>query len=365
LLPRPAQAKFLPTDGAAMPSTATPRLALTALVLWFSAVSLAAAEAAPSVTDPGPNSADEALAAEFSLARAANFLDAAALTWQNQRGCITCHTNMAYLCARPGVADASPAAAQVRAFVEQLVEKTWPDKGPRYDAEVVAAAAALAINDAATTGKLHPLARAALERMWTLQRDDGGWEWLKCGWPPMESDDHYGVTLAAIAVGIAPDGYAATDAARAGLDKIRAYLKNNPAPTLHHQAMILWAAVRLDGLMTADEKQACIDRLLALQKPDGGWAAATLGDWQRGDGKPQDTDTSDGYGTGFVVFVLRQAGVPADAPAVQRGIAWLKSHQRASGRWFTRSLNKDNKHFLTHAGTAMAVMALSACGEGK
>ena len=30
-----------------------------------------------------------------------------------------------------------------------------------------------------------------------------------------------------------------------------------------------------------------------------------------------------------------------------------------SGRWFTRSLNRDNYHFLTHAGTAFAVMALS------
>ena len=76
-----------------------------------------------------------------------------------------------------------------------------------------------------------------------------------------------------------------------------------------------------------------------------------------------DLVTSDGYGTGFVVFVLRRAGVPADDPAVARGVAWLKRHQRASGRWFTRSLNKDNEHFISHAGSAFAVMALAACGE--
>jgi hypothetical protein len=39
-------------------------------------------------------------------------------------------------------------------------------------------------------------------------------------------------------------------------------------------------------------------------------------------------------------------------------IAWLKANQRASGRWFTRSLKKDSRHFITHAGTAFAVMAL-------
>ena len=43
-------------------------------------------------------------------------------------------------------------------------------------------------------------------------KEDGGFSWLKCDWPPMESDDHYGVTLAAIAVGVAPDDYVATPA---------------------------------------------------------------------------------------------------------------------------------------------------------
>ena len=41
--------------------------------------------------------------------------------------------------------------------------------------------------------------------------------------------------------------------------------------------------------------------------------------------------------------------------------AWLEKNQRASGRWFTRSLNTDSYHFITHAGTAYAVMALHAC----
>jgi hypothetical protein len=42
-------------------------------------------------------------------------------------------------------------------------------------------------------------------------------------------------------------------------------------------------------------------------------------------------------------------------------VEWLKTHQRESGRWFTRSLNQDNMHDITHAGRAMAVMALAAC----
>lgn len=312
---------------------------------------------------PGDNLNTEPLASEFSLDRAVRFLDVASLSWQKERNCLTCHTSYAYLMARPLVAADVPAHATVREYAEQLVEKRWAERGPRWDAEVVATAAALAFNDAHTSGKLHPLTRAALDRMWTVQRDDGGFDWLKCNWPPMEIDDHYGATLAAIGAGMAPEEYQNTPAATAGLEQLRKYLRANPPPTLHHQAMLLWASLRVEGLCSADDKTATMGRLFAVQHEDGGWGLANLGDWKRADGSAQDTRVSDGYGTGFVLFVLRQADVPADDKRIQRGIEWLKKNQRASGRWFTRSMNKDNKHYITHAGTAFAVMALAESGE--
>lgn len=315
------------------------------------------------VEAPAANRPDEPVAAEFSPERAAHFLDSASLQWQKQKKCMTCHTNYAYLYARPGLSSDAPAHREVRGYAEQLVSQRWEKQGPRWDAEVIATAAALAFNDAATSGELHQTTRAALDRMWTLQHEDGGWKWLTCGWPPMESDDHYGVTLAAIAAGVAPGDYAKTDAAREGLARTRAYLRDNPPPTLHHQAMLLWAGSYLDGFVSPDQRKQSVEQLLALQKEDGGWALATLGNWERADGKQQDLATSDGYGTGLVIYVLRRAGVSAETPQIQRGIAWLKTHQRESGRWFTRSLNKDNHHFISHAGTAMAVMALAACDE--
>jgi squalene-hopene/tetraprenyl-beta-curcumene cyclase len=316
------------------------------------------------VVDPGANDSTEALAAEFSLARSVRFLDSAALTWQKDRKCFTCHTNYAFLYARPLVSADGAAHDSVRQFAEELVAQRWKDQGPRWDAEVVATAAALAFNDAHTTGELHPLTRQALDRMWALQREDGGWNWIKCDWPPMESDDDYGVSVAALAVGVAPGGYAETEAARKGMERLRQYLTDHPPTTLHHRAMLLWGASYIPDLMTAEQKQSCMVELLALQKADGGWALATLGDWQRADKSPQDMETSDGYGTGFVIYVLRRAGLPADDARLQRGVAWLKAHQRESGRWFTRSLHKDSKHFITHAATAFAVMALAACEEG-
>ena len=75
-----------------------------------------------------------------------------------------------------------------------------------------------------------------------------------------------------------------------GLSGIRKYLTDNRPATVHHRAMILWASSYVDGLMTDERKQACVDELLALQKGDGGWGLASLGDWKRSDGKQQDKD---------------------------------------------------------------------------
>lgn len=313
------------------------------------------------VVDSGANAANEPLAAAYSPEQAVQFLDSASLNWQKQRGCFTCHTNYAYLYARPLVSADTDAHNTVRAFAEKLVAERWKEKGPRWDAEVVATAAALAFNDRHTTNTLHPLTREALEKMWSLQREDGGWKWIDCGWPPMEDDEGYGVCLAVLAIGAAPDDYRETEAAKTGLDGICRYLAANPPPTLHHRAMLMWAESFGVDVLTDEQQQQVVEEIRALQHADGGWGLAQFGNWERKDGSPQDVETSNGYGTGFAVYILRRAGVPADDEAVQQGLVWLKSNQRASGRWFTRSLFQDSKHFITHAGTAFAVMAITEC----
>lgn len=315
---------------------------------------------------PAPNSPDEPLAPKLSLDKSAEFLDAVALDWTRKRQCGTCHTNYAYVISRPALKTGpSEALDEVRTFFENRVAH-WDDAEssakPKWDTEVVATGVTLALNDAATTGKLHPLTRKALDRAWTVQKADGSWDWLKCDWPPLEHDDYYGVVFAAVGVGSAPEGYAKAESAREGLNRLRSYLKANPAPSLHHKTFLLWASTRLDDLMTSADREATVKQLRDLQRPDGGWNLPSLGDWTRRGGKPNDKDApSDGYATGLVVYVLRQTGVPASDPALRRGVDWLRTHQRVSGRWFTRSLSNDKAHYITNAGTGFAVMALRAC----
>jgi squalene-hopene/tetraprenyl-beta-curcumene cyclase len=312
-------------------------------------------------TPQAENVKDEAVAKQFSLAKAVGFLDNAALQWTDKRGCFACHTNYAYLYVRPMIDAKVQAHKEIREALETMVTQRWVTGKPRWDAEVVATAAALAFNDSLTTKKLHPVTRTALDRMWTVQQDDGGIRWLLCKWPPMENDDHYGVTLAALAVGVAPDGYADTPQAKKGLKELRRFLKENPPQNLHHKTMLLWVSRYLDGFASKEEQATTIKELRAKQLADGGWSSPALYPWPRGDKKESDPTVSDAYATGFTIYVLRQAGVPANDPALVKGIDWLKSNQRESGRWFTRSLYRDNKHYLSHAGSAFAVMAIEAC----
>lgn len=120
-----------------------------------------------------------------------------------------------------------------------------------------------------------------LDRVWTLQKPNGGFEWLKCGWPPLEYDDYYGALVAALGAGRAPDDYARSEPARSGLERLRDYFRNTPPPDLHHQTMLLWAATRLDGLMKPEQKTATVHCCARFSMPT---AAGASPRWASGNG---------------------------------------------------------------------------------
>ena len=325
---------------------------------------LVAPLAATDFPKPPPTKATEPLAKQFSASRAAEYLDGVGVNWTRNHQCITCHTNMPYMAARP-LLKGDEGWKEVRAFLEKDVASWSAGKKPKGDAYVVVTAFALAFNDAQQTGKLHATTRAALDRMWDVQTKTGEWDWIKCDWPPLEHDDYYGAVLGALAVGYAPGDYAATEKAKNGVEKLKAYFKKTPAPDLHHTTMLLWASTKVDGLMTQAEQKKAVERLTAKQRKDGGWCLPSLGDYKRRDEPDVSNDPnseSDGYGTGFVTFVLLRAGVKPNDPVVANGVKWLKANQRESGRWYTRSLNNDKAHYIADAGTSFCILALNEAG---
>ena len=74
-----------------------------------------------------------------------------------------------------------------------------------------------------------------------------------------------------------------------------------------------------------------------------------------------DNPPSDGHMTGLAVLVLRGAGIAATDTRIQAAVSWLKTNQRESGRWWTRSLNADTSHFITFSSTGYSLLALAKC----
>jgi squalene-hopene/tetraprenyl-beta-curcumene cyclase len=337
-------------------------------------------------------------ASSFDAKAAAAYLDSRAdwwSTWPNaarDRGtfCISCHTTLPYALARPslrgplGERDASPAEQKIlgnlltRARSYKDIEPFYPDQTrgiPKTSEsraiEAVMNAVVLSRRDA-RGGHLSDDTRTALGVMWSLQMktgpNSGGWTWLNFNYDPWESPNspYFGASLAALAVGSAPDGYIASPEIQDRLKALRGYFeKQHATVSVLNQLMGLWASAHVPDLLTKAQRQSTIDAVFALQQADGGWNTASLGKFERVDKTPNDTKT-DGYATALATLALQEAGVSHHDPHVAKGLDWLRRNQdRATGRWIATSLNKDRDpasdagKFMSDAATAYAVLALT------
>jgi squalene-hopene/tetraprenyl-beta-curcumene cyclase len=338
-------------------------------------------------------------ARDWDAKAAAAYLDGRAawwMTWPNaarDRGtfCVSCHTAVPYALARPALRPAlgerGPSGVETR-LVENVSRRVtlWNEVAPFYPdqlrgipktsesrgTEAVLNALILASRDA-ESGRLSNDTRAAFANMWALQMRaqdlSGAWAWLNFRYEPWESPDapYFGASLAALAIGVAPEGYAAGPDAREGLKLLSAYFQREyDRQPLFNRLMVLWASTRVDGLLASSERQAIIDAAVGKQQDDGGWSTASLGAWKRVDGSALDV-RSDGYATGLVTLVLNRAGMSSSAPSISRGRDWLRRNQdAATGRWPASSLNKerdpatDAGRFMSDAATAFAVMSLTS-----
>ena len=332
----------------------------------------------------------------FDAKAAAGYLDARAEAWsiwpnaQRDRGtfCISCHTTLPYALARPALreplGERQPSTAESKILGNLLTRaRNWREVEPFYPdqtrgvpktsesraIEAVMNAVVLSRRDA-RAGHLSDDTRTALDVMWSLQMktgpNNGAWTWLNFNYEPWESPNspYFGASLAALAVGSAPDGYAVSPEIQDRLKALRGYFdRQHASVSLLNQLMGLWASGAVRDLLTAAQQKATIDAALALRQADGGWSTSSLGTYQRVDKTPNDTD-SDGFATALVCLALQAAGV--DDPRIASGLDWLRRHQDpATGRWTASSLNKQRDpesepaKFMSDAATAYAVLALT------
>lgn len=335
-------------------------------------------------------------AAHWNQTAAARYLDSREVWWQTwpraqrdrQTVCISCHTVVPYALARPLLrkqADSADLAAPERVMFDGIARRVtlWDQVQPFYKngksgptksiesrgTEAVLNALILAGYDR-RRGQLTDLTKSAFQDMWALQQHSGSnagaWIWLNFHNGPWESNvsEYWGATLAAVAVGMAPDHYDHTAAIHGNLEELREYLRREyDEQPLVNRISLLWASARFPGLLTAHQRAALIRSIFARQRTDGGWSLTDLGSWKRHDGTALVTK-SDGYATGLTVLALEETGY-ARLSQVQLGRAWLiRNQDQTEGLWHAWSLNKEHDpssdvgHFMEDAATAYAVLAL-------
>lgn len=359
--------------------------------------------------------------AQNSLARentwdrqgAAHYLDARIDLWferatelktgEGKTTCISCHTAMPYLLARPvlrkimQVSEPTPQESRLLKEVALRVA-TYPEHesmsdrkhGGEQATEAVLNALVLAWQDGVEKrARPSAVTQKAFEQLWETQSADGAWDWMNFGEEPDETADarYNGAALAALAIGTAPSLLKNGDA-DAYVEKLRRYLADEFAhQNLYRRTWALAVSARLGGLLTAEQREALAREFRARQNADGGWSLYGLGPWRWSTasapftppGKPDlaALEKSDGYATGLVAYALRQSGVAADDTTFTRATDWLKANQsdapiaQGSGKcWRSYSLNHDREKggvrggpwkqlLMSDIATAFAVLALA------
>jgi ankyrin repeat protein len=199
---------------------------------------------------------------------------------------------------------------------------------------------------------------AAVHYVAAKQRQDGSWEGIGGSRAPMQDGNFSRTALAIHAlVTYATPARRAEYASR--VQRAATWLSSHPPVSTEDRTM------QLLGLHWAKAEPKLRDtrvrELLAQQRSDGGWAQTPyLG--------------SDAYATGQVLYTLRQLGVPAGNAALQGGTAYLQRSQAADGTWrvvnramklqpyFQGGFPYDHDQWISHAGSAWAVMGLASAG---
>ena len=318
-------------------------------------------------------------AADWSPEAAARYLDGRQKEWFEWKPalsadgpCVSCHTGMTYLLARPALRKALK-ERELTIYEKVLLDRLRANVGAKpagalQSVEAIFAAMFLG-DDAATTMSAHR--QKAFDQLWALQNSDGknqgAWRWYAANLDPWENPEsvYYGTSLAALALGSTPPSYRNDATTRERADAVAKYLASPPTPArLHDRLTMLWASSTLPSLLTSAARRSLVAETFQKQSADGGWTLESLGPWMTHENAPPHQG-SDAYATAYAAFALHKGGVPASDARMKKAIAWLKSKQDpTTGAWPAVSMNKQRPpesmegRFMQDAATAFASIVL-------
>lgn len=319
------------------------------------------------------------LTADWSPQAAARYLDQRQKEWFEWKTaasangpCVSCHTGMTYLLARPALRRALK-EDQPTIYERGLMDRLRSNVGAKppgalQDVEAIFAAMFLARQDERQA--MSESTQKAFEQLWTLQRTEapakGAWKWYAANLDPWEhaQSSYFGASLAMLALGSTPAEFQQRSDTRERVAAVSEYLADASGHPLHDRLALLWASSTRPSVLSDAQRASLVSEAFAKQQADGGWTLESLGPWTVHPDAPPATG-SDAYATGFTAFVLGRAGVPATHAGMFRALAWLRSHQDpATGAWPAVSMNKRRPagsmeaQFMQDAATAFASLVL-------
>lgn len=330
----------------------------------------------PKVADFGPE----------SVKAARRYLEDGALAWVREKSCVNCHTTGPYLSEVPSLSPllGSPHPEVLADFVESIPEgppKEVEKNGHRYVSgswTAIWCALGLAEWDRHVSGKTSPDTDHALHQMMSRQSPDGSFvSYGEVEIPHITTDFELSLQ-AARAITAAPGWLEALGPGETleRIDRLKAWLRDAEPKNDFDRILHLQLAHYFPELVTDAEKEAAWAILTSRQHEDGGWSTrdfSDVADWHYEMSAavvnllaslPDAEDPgSDPYLTALAIVLMRQSGVPASDPRIQRGLHWLKREQRISGRWWMHSLYRGNYHYITYIATTQALKALALCDE--
>jgi squalene-hopene/tetraprenyl-beta-curcumene cyclase len=321
------------------------------------------------------------LSADWNPELAAQYLDGRQKEWfawkpamSADGPCVSCHTGMTYLLARPALRrvlkETQPTMYEVGLLDRLRAKVGEKPAGGLQGVETIFSAMFLSREDAKKTMSTHT--QKAFDQLWALQSADGpstgGWRWYAANLDPWENSEsgRYGASLAAIALAQTPGEYRDTPNVRAHSASLSAYLLDSAASRrLHDRLALLWA-----GAIVPDTQRAAITAdALGKQQADGGWTIESLGPWMAHADAPS-ASGSNAYATAFTTFALLRGGVRPTEPHLSKALTWLASHQDSkTGAWPAVSMNKRypegsmESRFMQDAATSFAALALIEAGR--
>ncbi len=218
-----------------------------------------------------------AAAADWNPRLAAQYLDSRQKEWfawpranAGAKPCISCHTGVTYLMARPALREALGETAPTEyesgllASLRSRVGLKEPAAAPGLGVESILAARFLGTAD-------------AYDRMWALQVREGAakgaWNWFALDRDPWEMPESrfFGTALAAMTVPAKEQG-------RPEAQNLAAYLRREQAAQpLHNRLMQLWASQAFPEVLPLADRRALIDEIWKKQQADGSWTMDALG----------------------------------------------------------------------------------------